>query len=69
MSDAAPEPADATPVDGRLALGATVAVAGVVWDVLLRPLDLRDPDSLVVLTERMPETGVTSSPTSAGLIR
>lgn len=49
-----------------LALGASIATFGVVWDVLLRPLDLRDPDSLVMLLEHMPETGVGDMPTSAG---
>jgi putative ABC transport system permease protein len=49
-----------------LALGATMAVFGVVWAVLLRPLDLRDPGSLVMLVERAPEGRVTASPTSAG---
>ena len=47
-----------------LALGASIATFGVVWDVLLRPLDLREPDSLVMLLERMPETSVEAMPTS-----
>ena len=49
-----------------LALGATVAVFGVFWDVLLRPLQLSDPETLVALVERMPETGVEGSPVSQG---
>jgi predicted permease len=49
-----------------LALGATLAVCGVVWDVILRPLDLTRPEALVALVERMPETGMEGSPVSEG---
>ncbi|MEZ4423414.1 MAG: ADOP family duplicated permease [Gemmatimonadota bacterium] len=49
-----------------LTLGAAITVFGVVWDVLLRPLALRDPDALVVLAERMPADGIEGSPTSTG---
>jgi putative ABC transport system permease protein len=56
----------ATVLTLSLALGACIAVFGIVWDVLLRPLEVRDPHSLVVLLERMPEGGVEASPTSHG---
>ena len=49
-----------------LALGATVSVFGVFWNVLVRPLDFRDADELVALLERMPETGIEGSPVSEG---
>lgn len=49
-----------------LSTGAVLAVTGVVWDVLLRPLDLSAPDEMVALVERMPETGVQASPASEG---
>jgi predicted permease len=38
----------------------------VFWDVLLRPLAFTDPDGLVSLVERMPESGVEASPVSEG---
>lgn len=49
-----------------LALGATVSVFGVVWDVLIRPLDVPAPESLVVLRESQTEQGIVDQPTSAG---
>lgn len=49
-----------------LALGATITVFGVVWDVLVRPLDVPSPESLVVLREVQVEQGIADQPTSAG---
>ncbi|MEZ4416800.1 MAG: ADOP family duplicated permease [Gemmatimonadota bacterium] len=48
-----------------LTLAACVTVFSLVWQVLLRPLAIADPDSLVILLERMPEEGIEASPTSA----
>jgi predicted permease len=52
-----------------LTLGAVLTVVGVIWSTLLRPLDLRDPDGLVMLAERMPADGVERSPVSAALFQ
>ncbi len=52
-----------------LTLGAVLTVVGVVWSTLIRPLDLRDPDGLVMLAERMPADDVERSPVSAALFQ
>lgn len=52
-----------------LALGVTATVFGVTWDTLVRPLDVRSPETLVVLTEHQVEQGITGSPTSAATLQ
>ncbi|MEQ9570112.1 MAG: ABC transporter permease [Longimicrobiales bacterium] len=52
-----------------LALGATITVFGVVWDVLVRPLDVPAPESLVMLREFQVEQGIADQATSAGTLQ
>ena len=52
-----------------LTLGAVFTVTGVVWSTLVRPLDLRDPEGLVMLAERMPADGIQRSPVSPALFQ